>query len=86
LHGALDCLANTQVVVKDGRGRFDWVSANMQAHHAYCVTELRGFTETDTIPKELAALFHEDDVIVLRTENPILERTAIAFDEMGPLD
>ncbi|MDR3639621.1 MAG: helix-turn-helix domain-containing protein [Isosphaeraceae bacterium] len=84
LHLALNHLADTRVVVKDRRGRFLWVSDNVPARHGYnSVQEMLGLTDTDINPKELAALYEQDDAFVLRTGRPILGKTEIAFDELG---
>ncbi|QEH34657.1 HTH-type transcriptional activator RhaS [Aquisphaera giovannonii] len=83
-HVALNHLADTRVVVKDRRGRFLWVSDNVPARHGYASgREMLGLTDVDINPKELAAVYGQDDTSVLRTGRPILGKTEIAFDEAG---
>ncbi len=84
LYIALNHLTEIRAVVKDRHRRFLWVSDNVPARHGYASgREMLGLTDADINPKELAAVYDQDDTFVLRTGKPILGKTEIAFDEMG---
>jgi PAS domain S-box-containing protein len=73
--------------VKDAEGRF------MSANTATCVRcglegerELIGATDADFLPPEIARAYREDDLKVIRSGKPIINRLELFYDEQQRLN
>lgn len=85
-HIALNHLANTRVVVKNAAGRFVWVSDNMPGRHGFAsAADMVGVDDSAFNPPRLVKAYRRDDLQVLRTGQPLLEKVELAFDERGIL-
>lgn len=68
----------TVMYAKDTDGRYQYVNHRFEQLFGIQMADIRGRTDHDIFPKELADNFHKNDQLILR------EKTPIEFEEIAP--